>query len=313
MKRLVSVIIPIYNTELYIEKCIESLLFQTYPDIEIILVNDGSTDRSRDICMMYSKKYEYIYYLEQKNSGVAVARNNGLEFSNGDYIVFVDSDDYVDKSYIELLMEGQKQAELSMCGYYRVNETDDIIDSNLCGERTEKLYNSDVFIKYLFRCENFGYQGYLFNKMFRRSIIDNNKLRFKSQIAYNEDRLFVLSYLLVCSSVKYNDRPYYFYVQRKGSAMDINTEVPSIVQFTEFRAFQEMVDMLKKTHNKNYCYVEYEALNAMFSKYRYWQRREKKIGKQMARKWMRECISSRVICKRDKLITVLKYLLYIKN
>ena len=102
---LVTVIVPVYNCEKYIARCIESVINQTYSNIELIIVNDGSTDHTNEICENYNKKYQNIKLINQKNQGVSIARNNALNISLGQYIQFTDSDDYMEKDMIELMVK----------------------------------------------------------------------------------------------------------------------------------------------------------------------------------------------------------------
>ena len=118
---LITVIVPIYNSEYYLEECLDSLQRQSYQNIEIILINDGSTDGSADICRRYCEGDSRFVLIEQNNKGLPLARNAGLDIASGDYICFVDSDDYVDEKFIEILYQNIKAfcADISICGYIK--------------------------------------------------------------------------------------------------------------------------------------------------------------------------------------------------
>ena len=120
----ISVIVPIYNTEKYLARCIESILCQTYTNLEIILVDDGSTDKSGDICDFYARKDNRVKVVHKENGGAAAARNFALNMVTGQYIGFVDSDDYTDIEMYQKLYEKAKQenADIVVCGYYGVQE-----------------------------------------------------------------------------------------------------------------------------------------------------------------------------------------------
>ena len=124
MEDVVSVIVPVYNVEQYIRKCIESILNQTYNKMEIILVDDGSTDNSGIICDEYSKRDKRIKVIHKINGGLSDARNAGLDICTGDYIVFVDSDDYIKNNMIEMLHKDilEKRADISVCSYFFDND-----------------------------------------------------------------------------------------------------------------------------------------------------------------------------------------------
>lgn len=130
MNNKVSIIIPVYNAEKHISKCIESLTNQTYKEIQIILINDGSTDKSGQICEAYAEKDNRIIVIHKENGGVSSARNIGLENSTGYYIMFVDSDDWIEEDAIKRLMQVQNKYsyDLIMFGYYRENVINETID-----------------------------------------------------------------------------------------------------------------------------------------------------------------------------------------
>ena len=120
--KLISVIVPVYNTEKYLEKCVMSILNQTYKNLEIILIDDGSTDNSPQICDSLAEKDNRITVIHQPNGGVSSARNTGLDNTHGDYIMFVDSDDYIAPNMIEFLSENIGDTDIAMCGYNSVDE-----------------------------------------------------------------------------------------------------------------------------------------------------------------------------------------------
>lgn len=128
---LVSVIIPIYNVEKYLKRCLDSVVGQTYHNLEIILVNDGSTDGSREICQRYAQNDSRIRLFTQENQGLSAARNTGLDHMNGEYIVFVDSDDYISTYFVEIMLNKllEYDVKIAMCAYLEVNDADN--DANI--------------------------------------------------------------------------------------------------------------------------------------------------------------------------------------
>ena len=142
---MVSIIIPAYNAEKYIEQCIDSIISQTYKNIEVIIVNDGSTDNTLAICEKYAKEDKRIKIVKKKNEGVSKARNDGIKIATGKYIMFIDSDDYIDDDYIEIMHKNivEKKADLVVSNYTR--------DKN--GVK-EKIYfdlknNDDIIMNYI--------------------------------------------------------------------------------------------------------------------------------------------------------------------
>ena len=147
--KLISVIVPVYNTEKYIEKCVMSILNQTYKNLEIILIDDGSTDNSPQICDSLAEKDNRITVIHQPNGGVSSARNIGLDNTHGDYITFVDSDDYIAPNMIEFLSENIGDTNIAMCGYTSVDE-----NGNLSPQEnvtvTDGIISTDTFWNYFY-------------------------------------------------------------------------------------------------------------------------------------------------------------------
>lgn len=206
----VSIVVPIYNTELYLRKCIDSLVNQTFKDIEIILVNDGSTDGSEKIIKEYSKLYDNIKVFTKKNGGLSDARNYGIKKSSGDYIAFVDSDDYVRKNMIEELYNEALNRDLDVvvCDTYNVYQENDKetiikIDSN-------KNYSDDNVKNYLIS------PPMACIRLFNRNIFNN--LKFKENIYY-EDLELCLKVVNITKKIGFVDKALYYYLQREDSIM----------------------------------------------------------------------------------------------
>lgn len=160
----VSIIIPVYNAEDGVEKCLDSVLNQTFLDYEIILLNDGSTDKSIDILKSYESKYNNIIVVDKENEGVAKTRNRGISMAKGDYIMFIDNDDFIDKDYIEKFYNKieQTKSDIVIGGYRRVNSKNKIIFQ-------EKLIDSE-WTKYIYLAP--------WAKIYRREFVQNNNIQF---------------------------------------------------------------------------------------------------------------------------------------
>lgn len=199
---MISVIIPIYNSEKTINKCLDSILKQSYQDFELVLVNDGSSDHSEDICMEYVQNYpEKIRYFSKANGGVSSARNIGLDNAHGEYICFVDSDDYIETNYLEILLKSLKEynADISMCNICRNKNT----DSNLF------LKDNDTII-YAIMSNIYGQTNRgPYCKLYKKSIIGN--LRFNKNIYLGEDTLFCIEYAKKCKNGIYIRKGLYHY------------------------------------------------------------------------------------------------------
>lgn len=177
----VSVIIPVFNAEKYLSKCIDSVLSQTCPALELILVNDGSTDRSEEIINTYIQD-DRVVYLKQENKGVSAARNLGLSRASGEYIIFVDSDDYLISDSLDKRIEEARTTDLLISNYYQITEVD--IENKKYINVAKNLSVVDALWTISPR-STIGYQGYLWNKVFRREIIKKNGILFDSSVAYD--------------------------------------------------------------------------------------------------------------------------------
>ena len=197
-KILVTIIVPVYNAEKCLEKCLNSLLEQTYRNIEIVLINDGSTDNSLNICNSFRRKCDFIKVINKKNEGVSIARNIGIEHSNGDYIIFVDSDDYVDKYLVEKMLKIfiEKNIDWTICGYKKVFFNKGKITKEKIINYEEKFFETkDDTIKYLYPLYNSKGFNALWNKMYKTEIIQKKKIKFNPNINMGEDYIFNLNYL----------------------------------------------------------------------------------------------------------------------
>ena len=217
---LITIIIPIFNTSKFLDRCIMSVINQSYRNIEICLINDGSTDNSREICEKYRKKYSYIKTIHKENSGVSTTRNLGIECANGEWIVFVDSDDYVECGYIESLFNTTQDGKIpfGMTGLTKVSGNGTAINSS----ETIKEYtlDRDACIEMLFSY-SYGYWGYVCGKIYNKQILRKCNIKFRDNIHFNEDRLFCLEYLSVLNAndkIGVNTDSYYNYIIHENAA-----------------------------------------------------------------------------------------------
>lgn len=191
-----SVIIPVYNAEKTIVRCLNSLLSQNYPDAEIIVVNDGSTDRSDMICRKFEKEYDQIVYISKENGGVSSARNAGLDIACGDYILFVDSDDYVTSDYFTALDQIPSEWDYVVFSYYVVNGD----QMTAC---IRKPYYSSCIDDYFAKLSELMCRKMMncpWNKRFKNDIIQKIHVRFHRDLSIGEDALFNFLYAISCSS-----------------------------------------------------------------------------------------------------------------
>lgn len=210
---MITVIVPVYNVEKYLIKCIDSIITQTYKDLEIILVNDGSTDNSGKICDKYKSKDKRIKVIHKDNGGLSDARNCGLKISNGEYIVFLDSDDWVDENYIKILYNLIKKydSDMSICDFKKVYNEEEKLNSN---------YNEMVFSNIEALKQIHTEKGTQFivawNKMYKKKLLDGMKYP-KGKV--HEDEFLTPILLYRSNKIAYTEKELIYYRQREGSIM----------------------------------------------------------------------------------------------
>ena len=203
----VSVIIPVYNCIKYLDKAVNSVISQTeFDGLEVILVDDGSTDGSERLCDTYAEKYESISVIHQENSGVSVARNNGMIAAKGEYIAFLDSDDEYKPGFISEMLNGA-DADLVCCNYYIHSDNEVNIGKYFPKQKYgKKDFDFDFYKKII----NFEFYS-CWNKLYKKKIIENNNISFPVGVKYAEDMIFVFEYLKHCESFEFIDRTLYHY------------------------------------------------------------------------------------------------------
>lgn len=211
MRPKFSIIIPVYNVAPYLRECLDSVLSQTIEDLEVLAVDDGSTDESGKIIDEYAVKDQRITVLYKGNGGVSSARNAGIDLAQGEFLCFVDGDDIVSPTYLQDLYEAMGDADSSMGGFKTFGLPDKPGRIVTPGERKVDTLEENLFRFY--EIQNTLALRYLWNRMFKASIIRNRRIRFQEDIYYKEDGLFVIQYLCqsngmvgVTDSVIYNYR-----------------------------------------------------------------------------------------------------------
>lgn len=204
-------IIPVYNTEPYLKSCIESLLCQTYSQFELLLVDDGSTDRSPEICDGYAGQDARVSVFHLPNGGVSAARNYGIQKARGAYVAFVDSDDWVDEDYLELLISGMEPGGLSVV---------DLTSDEKTGKREKRVTCMDRRSAQISVYSIYGIQGFPFNKLFDRKVLLDNKVFFDTELTICEDLLFDIQYIsYVKGRISWNESEPYHYRQTNDGAV----------------------------------------------------------------------------------------------
>ena len=222
---MISIIVPVYNSEKYIDRCLDSILNQTYKDLEIVLVNDGSNDQSLKILENYALRDTRIKVVNQENKGVAAARNTGLDNATGDYILYVDSDDWIENNMVERMVELSANADIVFCGNDNAVSPESV--KKIIGI-TKEIWNKDKIIYEFLRHKIMS--GMLWNKLIKRSLTDG--CRFNPKTGYGEDAEFLWQVLqntnsmIVTNEILYHHVPdensisHLSYSEKKYSAID---------------------------------------------------------------------------------------------
>ena len=241
--KLISVIVPIYNAEAYLDRCIQSIISQTYANFELILVNDGSTDKSLEICNNYASRDSRIIVISQKKSGVSSARNQGIEIAKGEWITFIDADDFVDNNYIDALklhINSENSLMLIIQGYKKLSGGN--IDSTI---EFPDITIQGIEFGLAFKEYGIMEHGQPWGKLYNRSLLQEKKIRFNRDISYSEDLLFMLEYILHCDFIKFVQGSLYNYV------IDASTLSQRYNSFeSEFLLFTEYTRLNKAIANK---------------------------------------------------------------
>ena len=249
---MVSVIIPIYKVERYLRKCIDSVLNQTYQDFEIILVDDCSPDNCPAICDEYAKNDDRIKVIHKENGGLSSARNAGIKIASGEYLAFVDSDDTIEQTFLQTLVDGLENNGTDLCA----TKLKKVFENS--SEEIEQVFSNSIEIvtdkKFDYALTEEKYAGFVTSMLFKREILVNNNLLFDEKIFHGEDLPFTLEYLTHCDKVCFIDSGLYLYLIRENS---ITTSVRfNKRQFTILRARERVLDLIKEYSPKNYNFCK---------------------------------------------------------
>lgn len=319
-RALVSVIIPVYNVREYLVECVDSILAQTYEKLEIILIDDGSSDTSSDICDQYANKYEMITVIHQENRGLSAARNVALNIATGEYVTFVDSDDYVSKEFVEYLLKIalENDAELTMCDTYKFFDNDSI---KLANERdTPKCYNAESALEDMLYRKNIT--SYACAKLYKRELFE--EIRFPEGQLF-EDLFTIYKIIDLCSNICWGSAQMYFYRQRRGSIVNskfderklsvvkagvqiekfVKSNYPAIENAAISKIFVSAVDQYRRIPNDSRYDVEKNYLESLIYKNRrivLWDKKNKGMVRGIA---FVACINIKLLRKICRFYTFL--------
>ena len=262
---MVSIIVPVYNTGNVLKKCIDSMVHQTYQNLEIILIDDGSEDETAMLCDSLERKYDKVFVYHCKNNGVSMARNYGIEKANGKYILFVDADDYAESQMVEVMVRTaeQYQAELIIAGYYfdmpYINKGKKVFKSieqkvsYLRIETREELKQKMVYLWDSSLMYN------VWNKLFDLDIIRKHHIYFPVGKTFNEDRDFVREYLYHIQNIFVMEDCFYHYIRENDmGATGIYRPDMLEIRKEEFHCLQNFFDSMEIRNSKSREYISRE-------------------------------------------------------
>lgn len=234
---LISVIVPVYNMDKYVNRAIDSLLHQTYKDYEIILVDDGSTDKSGDICDEFARNEEIIRVVHKVNGGLSSARNVGMDHAKGKYVIFPDPDDWVEPNYLQFLYDLQQKYDvnLAISGHF----VDDNKGSRVHNKNgKECILTRNESLELVLR--SYGFCGFAWNKLYNLELIKEYDLKFNLEFGMAQDLYFAFEYLLKCERVAYNPIPTYHYFQHEGGVTNSSLTKRKVSGLLTFQSLREL-------------------------------------------------------------------------
>lgn len=307
-KELISIVIPVYKVELYLEKCIESIINQTYKNLEIIIVDDGSPDNCPQICDEYSKKDKRIKVIHKENGGLSDARNAGIDIATGKYIAFVDSDDYVSDDYVEYMYRLIKKykTQIATCETEVVNaEKNKLIKPSKFEENIEVFSKRDLFYNILF-AKKVDVSAY--SKLYETALFKD--IRYPKGVVY-EDTATTYKLIEKCNKIVTGNKKCYYYCLRYGSISKMDGFNPN--EYDYIKNTNEMLEYLQKNYpdlqegiDRFDLYANFRILRLLlFTKPRN-KEMEQKVFKKIKEKRMK-VLKYKDTPRRDKIAIILSF------
>ena len=283
-----SVIIPVYNAEKTLHRCVDSLLGENYPDCEIILINDGSKDGSGEICRAYAESHPNVKYIEKENGGVSSARNAGLDAATGEYVLFVDSDDYISEGYFALIDKARQTSDADL--WLFSHGTDDgktikvhMIKPACYSDRAEAV--PAIIDSICNKSLNAPWA-----KLYRREILENNRIRFPLGASVAEDRVFNIRYSCYVQNYAVSDRVLYYVSTENEDSLSRRRHEDLEDQFAVTRRYFEETmrsapipdrekEQYRRAVNFGDCRYIYHEAKLMLADQVGWMERQRRLGK----------------------------------
>lgn len=281
---LVSVVVPVYNVEKYIARCIESILSQTHENLELILVDDGSPDQSGAICDDYASKDSRIVVIHQANSGVSKARNAGIDCAKGEFLLFVDSDDWIESTHIEYLLPiGDEECVYGGHKFF-VN-----------GQYTESrampsvIVSKEEWITNYSKFSNRGLALFFVTPCYRMEVINKNGLRFNTELQICEDGLFNLAYMQYCNTIRYTEACTYCYEDGDDTSSSLSHRFHPMRLYADM---QKCIQIEELTSKPEYT-TRWNHWKGIIRHFQKWQHFNGGIRKKEATQGLKECYQNK--------------------
>ena len=256
---LISIIVPVYNAEPYLDNCLDSIAAQTWGNLEVWLVDDGSTDASPALCDARAAADSRFHVLHQANAGVSAARNAALERATGQYLQFVDGDDYLPSTATERLVRtaGATGADLVIGRFWRVAGTRKALQGHI---RRDGVFTRREFAEEMLKAPANFYYGVLWNKLYRTALIRDNGVLCREELNWSEDFLFNLEYIRYAHRFCAVDTPVYYYVKNEKSITHTQIDLVGVVKtkaklFTYYKGLYESLGLYEKFKPQIYKYL----------------------------------------------------------
>ena len=259
----ISIIIPVYNTESKLARCLDSLLLQKYKQFEVLLIDDGSTDRSGNICKQYAKKDPRFHVFHQCNMGVSAARNKGLSLVTGDYVAFLDADDWVSESYLsDLVSELKPDTDILFFGGKYVTDTSTEIATFISLD-TSSFKSINALIEYTINSNIFGHVWLMW---IRRTVLEKNNIHFNTNISLHEDFIFTCECIISTTRLTMSTaQPYRYVIPNNNKERNLSLNIPANYQYIAkecLSKFKQMGDLLP--HPKEFINEIYTRMQQQF-------------------------------------------------
>jgi len=273
----ISIVVPVYNVEKCLCQCLDSIMIQKFADWECILINDGSSDGSGKICDEYEQKDKRFKVIHKDNAGPSVARNAGIECANGQYVCFVDSDDWMEPLCLYHLIENEINdvPSLIVAGFVKENAKGPSIHKHI-----EEVFYEESFHE-MFEKRVFCFEGYPFSKLYDRQIIMNNGIRFNPKAKFGEDLIFCLSYILCVKCVKFISNAEYHYSNANPTSL-VRSYHSFEEEYAGYCAYANVIDLCEKKYSMSADelfstkkWLVHFAMRAIKTIYRYGKNRKK--------------------------------------